>query len=239
MVDQREAVVGVELDGVAREQVDPDEVDERAILLMANLAVIEDIGVDPAGLGDRLERDRARDRVRARVVVREDREPVFRTVEDVGEATGLVFEFASFERPERGVGDHLRGVDDGVRARLAEFVGRHGVRRPGDDELLAAVVADVLNRGAVRLDVRREDQEDVAVGDRLGDRLVADVRGLGVQVLVTKRLDAAVVDVDDEDVLALVHEVLGDGVADAPTAEDRVGRHRGHRDAGAHCLSRL
>jgi hypothetical protein len=44
----------------------------------------------------------------------------------------------------------------------------------------------------------------------------------------------ALVAVEDQYVLALGDEFLGDGVTNAPTAENGICRHRGHRDAGAH-----
>jgi len=77
---------------------------------------------------------------------------------------------------------------------------------------------------ATGLDIGGQHQQDVAVGDRLGDRGLADVLYRRVEILIAQGLNPVGVLIEDEHVVVRLGEILGDGVADAATAKDRVGR---------------
>jgi len=96
------------------------------------------------------------------------------------------------------------------------------IRRPDDDILVAAAVPDRRDGGLARLDVRGQHEDDIPVVDGVGDRGLADVLDLRVEVLIAQRLDPAVVLIEDEHVVALLGQRFGDGVADAAAAENRV-----------------
>jgi hypothetical protein len=166
--------------------------------------------------------------------VDENRHAVVGAVDDLRQLAGLVFEFARLQCPQRRVGDDRGGVDDHVRTEFGEVVGRHRVRGPRDDELVAATVTDVLDGRGVGVDVGGEDQYDVTVLNLFDGGFVADVGGVCVEVLIAKCLDATLVAVENLDLFALGDEFLGHGVAHTPASEDGVARHRRHRDAGTH-----
>jgi hypothetical protein len=237
VVDQRDHAVRRQWLVTTGGELDPEGVDERAVLLVADLPVVEDLCVQSVVGGDRPERDRCRDRVRIGVVVEDDRQRPLRLAEDLDELLGLVGEFARLQRTECGVRDHLVWVDHHVCTQLDELVLAHRIVRPDDDVLFAPRVPDRLDGRLVRVDVAREDQHDLLVGDRLGNVRLCDVLLTRVQILVAQRLDPVLVSVEDHNVLAGLCEVVGDRVADAPTAQYRVGGHRRHRDACAHTVS--
>ena len=152
----------------------------------------------------------------------EDGHPTLGGVDDGRELLGLVLEFAGLECTQRRVRDDRRGVDHDVDAQFGEFVRGDRVGGPDDDELVAAATADGLDGGLVRLHVRRQDEQDVAVLDQLEDVFVGDVGGSSVEVLVPERLDSPLVLVEDEDVFPLLDELFGDGVAHTSAPENSV-----------------
>jgi len=226
-VDRGDRLVLGEVGGLRpRHEVDAEEVDERAVLLVAHVAGVEDVRLDAERVGDGLERRGRRDRVGLRVVVRQDRHPAAAPFEDLRELAGHVLQLAGFERLERAVGDHRGGVDHHVGAAVTEFVLADGVGGAGDDVVVAADVANRRDGRLVRLHVAGEHQHDVAVGELVDDVGVGDVLHPGVEVLIAERLDATLVAVEDKHVFAATRQLFGDRVPDAATAEDRVLRPR-------------
>jgi len=107
---------------------------------------------------------------------------------------------------------------------IPELLLGYGVGGPNDDVLIAAAVTDRRDGGLAGLDIRREDENDIPVGDDLRDIGIADVLDLSVEILIPQGLDTAFVLVEDEHVVALVVQLFGDRVADAATAKNRIGR---------------
>jgi len=194
VIDQGHGVVDrVILDLVPLDEVDPEQIDERSVLLVADVPEIDDIGFDVEMLGDRLQRRCTGDRVRIRAVLSDDRQPRRCLLDDLRELPRIVLEFARLEGAQGGFGDDRGGVDDDVGPEFGEFVAGDGIACAGDDELVAVALADVFDGALVGLDVRGEDEDDIAVGNEVGDAGFPDVGRPGVQVLVTERFDAALV----------------------------------------------
>jgi len=99
-----------------------------------------------------------------------------------------------------------------------------GIGGTDNDVLIATGLSDRRDRRLVGLDIGGQHQQDIAVGDRLGDRGLADVLYRRIEILIAQGLNPVGVLIEDEHVVVRLGEILSNCVADTATAEDRVGR---------------
>jgi len=105
VIDQGHGVVDrVILDLVPLDEVDPEQIDERSVLLVADVPEIDDIGFDVEMLGDRLQRRCTGDRVRIRAVLSDDRQPRRCLLDDLRELPRI----CTRVRPTRGRAGRIR-----------------------------------------------------------------------------------------------------------------------------------
>jgi len=176
VVDQGESVVLREVRLVVEvAEVELQQVHERPVLLMGNLAVVADVGVAADGLGDAGERDGAGDGVGVRIVVGHDRQSAVDVAQHPLELADL--QPAVSDGVTQLLCDGAAGVDDfvgdgrerplpvsgvGSRPAYASTIesGEHRGDRPGGPEVGLAVLGG--NQHRIRIDGQFAERLPVA-----------------------------------------------------------------------------
>ena len=153
-VDQGKVGALLECFGSQVLHLDIEQVDKRPVLLVADIALIE----DPGGEGfwvcvlcDLGKRHGRGDRIGIRVLVGDDPECAFPACKQGEEPLGDPARVLLLDLEDRGPGNHFLRVEDKIRAGSGKFLAVHRIDDPGDD----------LHEGIPFLD--REDCREVCI----------------------------------------------------------------------------
>ncbi len=205
--------------------LDLEEVDERPVLLVPDVSLVEDAAVQlvvACVAGDHRERHGARYRVRVGVQMGDDAERPLPGGKQVVEAQGKPRRVEFPDVVDGGSGDHLLRVEDDVGALLLEEVDADRVGGARDDVCRRVAVLDGLEGGQVGVTIVGEDERDLRHGQPLHEVRVAEIADERFILLVPEILHPLLVLINDDEVLALLPEFLRDVIAGAPATEDDV-----------------